>query len=89
MHFLKADFEMRHQEFSILYHFFAAKMSQDNVEIENEESFAEKCQQILNDSSAGILMCVGWRLGLFDSLGSFDHPVTSLELAEKCQMKER
>ncbi len=64
-------------------------MSQKKLEEENAEDFAKKCQQILTDSSAGMLICVGWRLGLFDALGSFDRPVTSIELAEKCQMKER
>lgn len=64
-------------------------MSQKKPEVENEENFAEKCQQILTDSSAGILLCVGWRLGLFDTLGNLCQPVTSFELAEKCQMKER
>lgn len=59
------------------------------TENEENEKFVRRIEEMVSNCALGMTMCVGWRLGLFDVLGTFDAPATSTEIAAKAGLKER
>ena len=58
----------------------------DNVKA---EAFAGKLLEILNGGCLSLLISVGHKTGLFDTLSGLQNPSTSEEIAKKANLNER
>jgi 2-polyprenyl-3-methyl-5-hydroxy-6-metoxy-1,4-benzoquinol methylase len=67
-------------------HFMEQKSTFDNVKA---ESFAGKLLDIINGGCLSLLISVGHKTGLFDTLSGLHKPCTSEEIAKKANLNER
>ena len=60
----------------------------DNFNESKAESFAGNMMGVLNSSALGLMISIGHRTGLFDTMGELS-PSTSLRIAEAAELNER
>lgn len=53
------------------------------------DKFSEKMTAILNYGALNLALAIGYRLGLFDTLDSFDSPRSTAEIAQKADLNPR
>ncbi|OEJ40763.1 transcriptional regulator [Streptomyces agglomeratus] len=63
-------------------------MTEQTLDPERQERFAERMLQVLNDSCLGYLCSLGHRTGLFDAMAGLP-PSTSVRIAEATRLDER
>jgi hypothetical protein len=53
------------------------------------EEFSDKMTAILNYGALNLALAIGYRLGLFDTLDSFDAPRSTAEISQKADLNPR
>lgn len=53
------------------------------------EAFCERLVDVLNNGAIGLMLSIGHRTGLFDTLARLDRPATAHEIADEASLSER